>query len=169
MPQINYACIIDDPNQSLHWRQNERDGASNNRCHDCLLNCFFKRRSKKHQTSASMKHTQVVSTKCTSGFTCRTFIDTTFVCSIVNEHTIKCSRYKNNFTTNAQDIIHWNAFEYCTLNVTTTSHYSGVIMSAMASRFFAQLLVQAEIKENIKTPPHWHLWGESTGDRWIHP
>ena len=40
-----------------------------------------------------MKHTRVVSTKCTPGFVCRAFSDTTRVCFIVNEHTTKCSRY----------------------------------------------------------------------------
>ena len=34
-----------------------------------------------------MKHTRVVSTKCTPGFACRAFSDTTLVCFIVNEHT----------------------------------------------------------------------------------
>ena len=33
-----------------------------------------------------------------------------------------------------------------------------------ASRLFAQLFVQAQIKENIKAPRHWPLW-EFTGDR----
>ena len=42
-----------------------------------------------------MKHTRVVSTKYTPGFTCRAFSDTTLVCFIVNEHTTKCSHYKN--------------------------------------------------------------------------
>ena len=42
-----------------------------------------------------MKHTRVVSTKCTPGFACRAFSDTTLVCFIVNEHTTKCSRYSN--------------------------------------------------------------------------
>ena len=42
-----------------------------------------------------MKHTRVVSTKCTPGFACRAFSDTTLVCSIVNEHTTKCSRYNH--------------------------------------------------------------------------
>ena len=27
--------------------------------------------------------------------------------------------------------------------------------------------VQVQIKENIKAPRYWPLWGESTGDRWI--
>ena len=30
-----------------------------------------------------------------------------------------------------------------------------------------QPLIQAQIKENIKAPLHWPLWGEFTGDRWI--
>ena len=29
-------------------------------------------------------------------------------------------------------------------------------------------LFKAQIKENIKVPCHWPLWGEFTGDRWIH-
>ena len=45
-------------------------------------------------------------------------------------------------------------------------------MSAMASqiigsRLFAEPLVQAQIKENIKAPRHWPLLGESNRDRWI--
>ena len=34
-----------------------------------------------------------MSTKCTPGFACRAFSDTTLVCFIVNEHTTKCSHY----------------------------------------------------------------------------
>ena len=54
-------------------------------------------------------------------------------------------------------------------------HYSDVIMSAMASKItgvsmvcFNRLFVQAQIKENIKAPRHRPLWGEFTGDQWIH-
>ena len=32
---------------SLQWRHNGCDGVSNHRPHDCLLNCLFRRRSKK--------------------------------------------------------------------------------------------------------------------------
>ena len=28
-------------------------------------------------------------------------------------------------------------------------------------------LFEAQIKENVKAPRHWPLWGEFTGDRWI--
>ena len=31
----------------LHWRQNERIGVSDHQPHDCLLNCLFRRKSKK--------------------------------------------------------------------------------------------------------------------------
>ena len=33
--------------RSLQWRHNERDGMANHQPHDCLLNCLFRRRSKK--------------------------------------------------------------------------------------------------------------------------
>ena len=48
-------------------------------------------------------------------------------------------------------------------------HYCGVIMGAMASqiKLFAESFIQTQIKENIKVPRHWPLWGEFTGDQWI--
>ena len=46
-------------------------------------------------------------------------------------------------------------------------HCSDVIISVMASRLFTQPFVQAQIKQNIKIPRRWPLWGEFTGDRWI--
>ena len=33
-------------------------------------------------------------------------------------------------------------------------------LKPLASRLFAQPFVQAQIKDNIKAPPHWSLWGE---------
>ena len=33
--------------------------------------------------------------------------------------------------------------------------------------WFTELFIQAQMKENIKAPRHWPLWGEFTGDRWI--
>ena len=35
---------------ALQWRHNERNGVSNQRRLYCLLNCWFRRRSKKHQS-----------------------------------------------------------------------------------------------------------------------
>ena len=40
-------------------------------------------------------------------------------------------------------------------------------LKSPALRLFTQPLIQAQIKENIKAPRHWPLWGEFTGDRWI--
>ena len=45
-------------------------------------------------------------------------------------------------------------------------------MNAMASQItgvviVTQSSVQVQIKENIKAPRHWPLWGEFLGDRWI--
>ena len=51
-------------------------------------------------------------------------------------------------------------------------HYSDVIMNAIASPITGVAIVystfvQAQIRENIKAPRHWPLWGEFAGDRWI--
>ena len=51
-------------------------------------------------------------------------------------------------------------------------HYNDVIwaqwrLESPASRIFTQPFIQAQIKENIKPPRHWSLWGEFTGHRWI--
>ena len=37
-----------------HWRHDERDCFSNHQLHDCLLNSLFRRRSRKHQSFASL-------------------------------------------------------------------------------------------------------------------
>ena len=42
-------------------------------------------------------------------------------------------------------------------------------LKSLASWLFTHLFVQVHIKENIKSPGHWPLWGESTGDQWISP
>ena len=50
-------------------------------------------------------------------------------------------------------------------------HYGDVIMGAIASQITGISIVYSffhvQIKENIKTPRHWPLWGEFTSDRWI--
>ena len=37
-------------------------------------------------------------------------------------------------------------------------------LKSPASRLFTQPFIEAQIKENIKAPRHWLLWGEFTGD-----
>ena len=52
--------------------------------------------------------------------------------------------------------------------ITVTPWWARWRLKSPASRLFIiQLLVQAQIKVNIKAPRHWPLWGEFTGDRWI--
>ena len=41
------ACVPACPCGTLHWCHNGRDNVSNHQPHDCLLNCLFRRRSKK--------------------------------------------------------------------------------------------------------------------------
>ena len=51
-------------------------------------------------------------------------------------------------------------------------HYNDVIMSMMASQITNLTIVYLSVysgadQRTIKTPRHWPLWGEFTGDRWI--
>ena len=52
-------------------------------------------------------------------------------------------------------------------HITTTSYWARWRLKSPASPLFTQLLVQAQMKENIKAPRHWPLCVEFTGDRWI--
>ena len=56
----------------------------------------------------------------------------------------------------------------CPLHITVTSKWVRWRLKSPASRLFTQPFIQAQIKENIKAPRHWTLWGEFTGDRWIY-
>ena len=58
----------------------------------------------------------------------------------------------------------------CSIHRKPGLHYNDVIMGAMASQiaslaivYFTQAFIQVQIKENIKAPRHWPLWGEFTG------
>ena len=51
--------------------------------------------------------------------------------------------------------------------ITVTSQWARWRLNSPASRLFTQPFIQVQIKENIKDPRHWLLWGEFTGDRWI--
>ena len=75
-----------------------------------------------------MKHTRVVSTKCTPGFACRAFSDTTLVCFIVNEHTTKCSHYMHMVC--RRYVIHAQLYyvTYCTHVPQGCFTYAGAIM-----------------------------------------
>ena len=62
----NEDCQIQQSMRSLHWRHNDRDGVSNHRRFDCLLNRLFRHRSKK-------------TSEC--GNTCVVYIKTTRSCN----------------------------------------------------------------------------------------
>ena len=51
--------------------------------------------------------------------------------------------------------------------ITMTSRWAQRRLKSTLSCLFAQPFVQAQIKEIIKAPRHWPMWGEPTGDRWI--
>ena len=51
--------------------------------------------------------------------------------------------------------------------IALTSWWAWWRLKSPASWLFTQPFFQAQIKENIKAPRHWHLCGKFTGDRWI--
>ena len=59
-----------------------------------------------------------MSIKCTPGFACCAFSDTTLVCFIVNEHTTKCSHYRIQICNNMQLYVQWHNKSYAKLLVT---------------------------------------------------
>ena len=53
------------------------------------------------------------------------------------------------------------------VTIKMTSQWLRWRLKSQASRLLTQPFVQAQIKENIKVPPHWSLWGGFTRERWI--
>ena len=54
---LNVSCLIMQLSLcsiSLRWRHNDHAGVSNHQPHGCLLNRLFRRKSRKHQSSASL-------------------------------------------------------------------------------------------------------------------
>ena len=60
-----------------------------------------------------------------------------------------------------------NMLGYRIVFITMTSYWARLRLKSPASRLFTRAFIQVQIKENIKVPRHWPLWGEFTGDRWI--
>ena len=48
-------------------------------------------------------------------------------------------------------------------HITLTSQWPRWRLKSPASRLFTQSFIHTQIKENIKAPRHWPLWGEFTG------
>ena len=63
------------------------------------------------------------------------------------------------YTSTHENTAEWEWF------ITVTSSLLRWRHKSPAWRLFTQLFIQAQIKENIKAPRHWPLWGEYTGDR----
>ena len=61
---------------------------------------------------------------------------------------------------------------WCTLaqqyfTIIVPSKWARWRLKSPASRLFTHPFIQAQMKENIKAPRNWPLWGKFTGDRWI--
>ena len=65
-----------------------------------------------------------------------------------------------------KDIIQQNmCYQRVSNVITVTSLWARLHLKSPASRLLTQPFVQAQIKENIKAPRNWPLWGEFTGDK----
>ena len=85
---------------------------------------------------------------------------------------------KNSFkiTDNRHDLVQYCS-QYCVARLCGAErshniykHSDGenpLSLKSPAPRLFAQPFVQVQIKENIKVPRPWPLWGDYIGDRWI--
>ena len=51
--------------------------------------------------------------------------------------------------------------------ITMTSLWARWRLKSLVFRLFTQPCVQVQIKENIKVPRHWPLWGDFNSNRWI--
>ena len=61
----------------------------------------------------------------------------------------------------------WRLSNCVKANITVTSWWARWRLKSPAPPLFTQPSIQALIKENIKAPHYWPLWGEFTGHRWI--
>ena len=76
---------------------------------------------------------------------------------------IRCTTY----VFKAQYLFIFLWFLFILVNIIVMSKWARGHLKSPATHLFTQPLVQAQIKEKIKTPRHWPLWGETTGDRWF--
>ena len=148
----DYTSARELPWRISQWRHNEHDGISLHRRLGCLLNRLFRRRSK---NTSKLRVTGLCEGRppMTGGFPSQRASNTSlisFEISIISRHLVYSA---------------WSF--YNEIIIIVTSWWARWRLKSPASRLFTQPFVQAQIKENIKAPPLWPLYGEFTGDRWI--
>ena len=101
----------------------------------------------------------------------------TMLCSVVVWHQLILPISFRNTSFAPEQCYNWPSISEATLKNMSNraqepTHYSDVIMGAMASKITSLTIVYWTVysgadKKNIKAPRHWPLCGEFTGDRWI--
>ena len=93
----------------------------------------------------------------------------TYVLQWQVKHLVKHAHHfvaiKQTVFTTYRDVV--NPLVSLLLAITMTSQWAWWRLRSPASRLFTQPFIRAQIKENIKAPRHWPLYGEFIGDRWI--
>ena len=177
---------------SSQWGHNGRDGVSNHQPHDCLLIRFSDADQRKHQSSKSLTsvrgiHRWAVNSPHKGAVTRKFLHLMTPWCDFLPKWTQKLAvkHFKREINSCHRAslclVCRINSYaEIPTTNV-TSADYLGVVyynrilllcitvarwhLKSPASRLFTGPFTQGQIKENIKAPRQWPLWGEFIGDR----
>ena len=142
---------------TLQWRYNEHDGVSNHQPHDCLFRHISKKTSKLRVTGLCEGNSPVTVEFPTQRASNVGNISIWWRSSWTYRGWVKHVDLNKSSH-------HWFRLW---LAITVTSLWARWRLKSPASRLFAQRFVHALIKENIKAPSRWPLWGESTGDQCI--
>ena len=157
---------------SLQWCHNECDGISKHRRLNCLLHHLIRCRSKKISKlcfTGLCEENKLL----TSGFHSQRASNVENVsiwwCHHVEFYLCSCCAVCSimwYWANNRQHIAHLRGWDMVCLLQWHHNECDG-ITNHWHLHCLLNHLLQAQIKENIKAPHHWPLWGKFTGDRWI--
>ena len=167
---------------SLQLRHNEHDDVSNHQPHDCLLNRLFRRRSKE-TSKLCVTGLCAGNSPVTGEFSAQRASNAENVsiwwrhhvsndeCYIISSVDLQCPsvRITKTHERNFMKFL-WLVWHGTCLGVILVSNGSKFLKGRQRRRLkkmFSNSFDQAQIKDNIKAPRHWPLWGECYGDRWI--
>ena len=169
---------------ALRWRHNDHAGVSNHQPPGCLLNRLFRRKSKKtsklrvtglcagNSPGTGEFSAQMASYAENVSIWWRHHGVDLFVSTIVRAKLYSSTDVLHDLTRSIQtETLRpcWG-HSYDLANqaiITVASLWVRWRLKSPTTRLFAQSFVHVQIKENIKAPRHWPLWGKFTGHRRI--
>ena len=155
LPTITVRYMI----HRSQWRHNERDTFSNNRRFDCLLNCWFRRTSKK--TSKLRVTGLCVGNSPVNSSQERPVMRKLFPFDDVIMQTILHKNIHLVIVKNKEKASIRRTMSTRNIPITVTSY-------AMVTQITGDSIVCSTVCSGTNQRKHrsWYLWGESTGHRW---